>query len=302
MLAHIKKISVLIFILCFNRVFSQEIQGIIKVDAELIQTQDKSFFRDMESNITQFVNQRRWTSDKFGPTEKVKATFNIKLEKADVSTGRYEGSCLVQFSRPVYNSSYETMTLSFFDKDFDFDYTIGQTLDYNDNAFITNISSMIAFYIYIGLGQDYDSFSKLGGNTYFEKANLVVTNAQNAPNNGWRQIGNNPNSRYWLIENFMSPTFKQFREATYTYYRQGMDSFVEKPEEARGKILEALASIKDVHDAKPNATLIRTYFNSKDGELIKIFSDATPMEKTRAIELLKAMDPTNTDNYEKIMK
>lgn len=282
---------------------AQEIIAIVKVDAELVETQEKGIFKDMENNITQFINQRRWTQDKYNPAEKVKMNFTIKLEKkSDFNTGKYQGSAQIQFSRPIYGSGYESMTLNIFDKDFDFDFPQGQTIEYNDNSYIANISSLISFYVYIGLGMDYDSFSMKGGNIFYEKANLVATNAQNAPYDGWRQFGSNQNSRYWMIENFMSPTFQAFREATYTYYRKGMDVMNANPEEARGKIIQSLEAVKSVWDAKPTATLLKTYFNSKGDEYVKIFSESSSSEKTKVVELLKVMDPTATDSYEKILK
>lgn len=282
---------------------AQEILAIVKVDAELVDTQEKGIFREMESNISQFINQRKWTNDKFSAYEKIKMNLTIKLEKkSDVNVGKYVGSAQIQFSRPVYGTGYETMLLNVFDKEFAFDFPQGQTIEFNDNAYITNISSLIAFYIYIGLGMDYDSFAKNGGNIYFEKANLIATNAQNAPFEGWRQTGTNPNSRYWMIENFMSPSFQLFREATYTYYRNGMDVMSTNPDEGRAKILQSLEAVKMVWDAKPTAMLLKTYFNSKGDEYVKIFSEAGSTEKNKVVELLRAMDPTGADNYEKILK
>jgi len=299
------KIIHIAFLLYFSAIVGkgQEIIAIVKVDAELVETQEKGIFKDMENNITQFINQHRWTQDKFNPLEKVKMNLTIKLEKkSDFNTGKYEGSAQIQFSRPIYGSGYESMTLNVFDKDFDFDFPQGQTIEYNDNAYIANISSLVAFYVYIGLGMDYDSFSLRGGNIYFEKANVVSANAQNAPYEGWRQLGSNQNNRYGMMENFMSPTFELFRDATYTYYRKGMDVLAANPEEGRGKIVLALESVKSVWDAKPTATLLKTYFNSKGDEYVKIFSEATSSEKTKVVDLLKLMDPTATDSYEKILK
>ncbi|MFN0047563.1 MAG: DUF4835 family protein [Cytophagales bacterium] len=282
---------------------AQEILAIVKVDAELVETQEKGIFKDMENNITQFINQRKWTNDKFNGSERIKMNLTIKLDrKSDVNVGKYSATAQIQFSRPIFGTGYESMLINIFDKDFGFDFPQGQTIEYNDNAYLANISSLIAFYVYIGLGIDYDSFSKNGGSIFFEKANLISANAQNAPYDGWRQAGSNPNSRYWTIENFMSPSFQLFREATYTYYRNGMDQLAINPDEGRNKIIQSLEAVKLVWDAKPTAPLLKTYFNSKGDEYVKIFSESPAAEKGKVVELLKVMDPTATENYEKILK
>lgn len=280
---------------------AQELIANVIIDHELIQNTEKSIFIDMKSNIQQFINTRKWTNDRYGPTEKIKMNLNIKLQDQP-SIGQFKGVVQIQFIRPVYGVGYETSTINYLDKDFVIQYTLSQPMEFNDNSYTTNLTSLIAFYIYIGLGMEYDSFSKLGGSSYFEKAQLVLNTAQNNGDQGWKQFGNNPNNRYWLNENINNPIFKEFREATYTYYRLALDELAAKPEEARTKIIEVLTTIKRAHDAKPNSALLRTFFNTKGDEIIKIMSEASPAEKGTALELLRIMDPTNTDNYEKMMK
>lgn len=282
---------------------AQEILATVKVDAERIESSDKSFFKNLEVTFTQFLNNRRWTTDKFSNQEKIKMNINIRLIEngTNINTGDYKAEAQVQFSRPVYGTAYESLLFSFYDKDFDFKFLPGEVIDFNENTYISNIGSLLSFFVYIGLGMDYDSFGKLAGTPYFEKANLILTNAQNAGFNGWRQTGTNANSRYWLMENLMNPTFTIFREATYTYYREGLDKFTQNSNEAIGKITQVLSAIKTVNDARPNSCLIRTYFNTKDSEFIKIYSDPAAPSRAQVVEMLKNMDPTNTDNYEKIL-
>jgi hypothetical protein len=233
--------------------------------------------------------------------------FTIKILKADVSSGLYEGTAIVQVIRPVYNSSYESMTLFFLDKNFNFSYLPNQTIEFNENAFITNLGSMLAFFAYIGIGIDYDTFSPLGGSAYFEKANLIANNAlsgsgaSEAERKGWVQFGSDPNNRYWLIENLMASPFRTFREGYYQYHRKGLDLLADDIEAGRSTLLAFLEVIRPVNDGRPNSCLMRTFFNTKDGELINIFKEAPSAEKTRVHELLKAMDPTNTENYDKIL-
>lgn len=288
------------FILVSMAVQAQEINASVLIDAEQVQITDKSVLADMKANITQFINTRRWTNDRFSVNERIKMNLNIKLTDMP-ATGQFTAQAQVQFARPVYGVGYESMGLNFLDKDFSFNYFIGQTIQFNDNSFTDNLSSLIAFYAYFVLGMDYDSFSKLGGSLYFEKAMQVVNNAQQSGFEGWSQLGSNPNSRYWLNENMNSPQFKDFREYSYVYYRNVLDQMVDKPEESRTKAVEMIAILKRINDTKPSSCLLRTYFNTKSDELIKMLSEATAAQKSSAVEMLRAMDPTNTENYEKLL-
>lgn len=302
------KISVFIFFF-FTAIYvnAQEILAVVRINAEKVQTSERQIFKDLENNILQFLNTRRWTNDKFTSQERIKMNLDINLTNADVASGVYFGTVLVSVARPVYGSSYETQTISFFDKNFNFSYVQNQTIEFNDNAFLGNLGALLAFYAYVGLGMDYDSFSKLGGSPFFEKANQVAINAQTGATgdkqrDGWAQFGSDPNSRFALIENLMSSPFKSFREAYYTYHRLGLDKMSESADDGRGVILNFITNLKPISDSRPNSCLMRTFFNTKDGELVNIFREAQAAEKSKVVELLKAMDPSGTDTYEKILK
>lgn len=296
--------KILTLVWCFfftTNVHAQEIMANVIIDAELIQTQEKQIFQDMKETITQFLNTRRWTNDKFSAQEKIKLTIQIRLQSVP-SVNKYKATAQIQSSRPTYGTGYESPVLTFFDTDFNFDYAPSQPIDFNENAYQNNLSSLLAFYAYLAIAMDYDSFSKGGGTQYFDKLVLIMNNAQSGPEAGWRQAESNNNSRYWLLENLTSPQFKEFREGTYVYHRLGLDGMLQDPELGRSKILEVLTNLKKVYDIRSNSCLLRTYFNTKDLELINVFSDGTSSEKSKAIELLKTMDPTNTEKYEKIIK
>jgi Domain of unknown function (DUF4835) len=294
------KIYCLGFILFFQiQVFGQELNVSVLVDAEQIQLTDKSIVNDMRTNISQFLNSRKWTNDKFQINEKIKVNFNLKLTEMP-AISQFKGALQIQFSRPVYGSNYESLSLNFLDKDFNFSYVQGQPIQYNDNTFTDNLSSMLAFYAYFILGMDYDSFSKMGGNPFFEKTLQIVINAAQV-GEGWSQNSSNPNSRYLLNENMNNPQFTEFREYTYQYYRLGLDQMSKSAEDGRNKIIEALPILKKINDTKPNSCLFRTYFNTKKEELVKILADANPQQKNAMVELLKSIDPINTNSYDKIM-
>lgn len=295
--------STLVFVFCVSFAFSQDIIATVKVDAGLIQNLEKQIFEDMEQNIKQFVNNRKWTTDKFGTTEKIKMNILVKLTD-QVSLGKYKGSVQIQSSRPIFNTSYESIMLNFLDRDFNIDYQQFQTIEFNDNTYITNLGSILAFYAYVVLALDYDSFSKLGGNIYLDKALQTLNNAQQKGDGAW-ETNSGQNSRYWFFENLNSPQFKDFREATYLYHRLGFDTMQKnakdgKAEESRAKMLDALSLLKKCNDVRPSSTLLRTYFNTKETELVSIFQESSSIEKARIYELLRVMDPTNLDKYEKL--
>lgn len=296
-----KFLIIFTFSFCYSN--SQDILATVKVDASLIPNFEKQIFEDMEQNIKQFVNTRKWTNDKFGTLEKVKMNILIKLTEQP-TTGKYNGSVQIQSSRPVFNTSYETILLNFLDRDFKIEYLQFQTIDFNDNTYLNNLGSILAFYCYIVLAIDYDSFGKLGGNVFLDKAQQTLNNAQQKGDGAW-ETNSAQNSRYWLFENLNSPQFKDYREATYLYHRLGLDTMQKntkdgKPEESRTKILDGLQLMKKCNDIRPSSTLFRTYFNTKETELVSIFQEASSVEKARIYEMLRLMDPTNLDKYERL--
>ncbi|MDX2195249.1 MAG: DUF4835 family protein [Cytophagales bacterium] len=295
-------LSIIAFIIVSQSV-AQEIFAVVLIDAEQIQLQDKSIFTNMKSDITNFLNNRQWTLDKFDPGEKINMKINIKLQDMSGNNNSFKAITQITVVRPVYGSGYETILLNFLDKDFNFVYNQDQSLDFNENTYTTNLASMLAFYVYIALGMDYDSFSRFAGTPHFDKAvNVLQAAAQSSGEEGWGSQGGNPNNRYWLLENLAHVQFKEFREATYIYYRQALDKMIQNPIDGRKKILDCLNLIKKTFDQRPNSCLLRTYFNSKDAELIKIFQDGDMEIRTKAMTLLKLMDPTNSDNYDLILK
>lgn len=298
-----KKASVIVWlcgVLWATPTLAQELLATVNIDAEQVQSQEKQVFEDLKNNIKQFLNNRRWTTDKFGVSEKIKININIRLDK--MSPNRVEAKAMIQVSRPVYGVGYESPLLSFFDQDFNFDYTQNQTIEFNEQSYIGNLSSLLMFYAYLALAFDYDSFGKLGGNAFFEKAQLIMTNAQGGAEEGWKQFDNNPNSRYWLMDNIMSPQFKEFREAIYVYHRLGFDVLASNAEDGRAKIMQAIGMVKRTHDVRPNSCMLRTFFNTKDNEIINVLSEASSGDRAAMAELLSTMDPTSTEKYEKLTK
>jgi hypothetical protein len=294
-----KLLTILLTIASFSAL-SQELKCAVSINATQIQTSDASVFKEMENAIEQFMNGRKWTNDTYKNHEKIICNFLITVTKMP-SIGTFSASVQVQSARPVYNSSYNSLLFNFADREWEFEYIESMPLEYNDNTFTNNLTSMLAFYAYLIIGLDYDSFSELGGSPYFQRALSVVNNAQQSNLPGWQAIGSNRN-RYWIVENLNNPQMVDLRKAIYHYHRHGLDTFEANPDESRQVILNGLKDIKKVRDVNPNAILVVSFFDAKGKELANIFSDGNIQIRRQAYDIITAIDPSNRSNYEKIIQ
>jgi len=291
---------ILIALLSSSRVFSQELKCSVSINASQIQTSDAGVFQDMEKAIEQFMNGRKWTNDTYKNHEKIVCNFLITITKMP-SIGSFSASVQVQSARPVFNSNYTSLLFNFADREWEFEYIESMPLEYNDNTFTSNLTSMLAFYAYLIIGMDYDSFSELGGTPYFQRALTVVNNAQQSNLPGWQAIGSNRN-RYWIIENLNNPQMADLRKAMYNYHRLGLDTFEKNPEESRVVILNGLKDIKKVRDVNPNAILVVSFFDAKGKELANIFSDGNIQVRRQAYDIITTIDPSNRSSYQKMLQ
>lgn len=295
-----RKILLLLLALSPLSLAAQELNCAVSINASQIQTSDAGIFRDMEKAIEQFMNGRKWTNDTYKPHEKVVCNFLITITKMP-AIGSFSAAVQVQSARPVFNSSYTSLLFNFADREWEFEYVESMPLEYNDNTFTSNLTSMLAFYAYLIIGLDYDSFSELGGTSYFQKAMTVVNNAQQSALPGWQAIGSNRN-RYWIVENLNNPQMTDLRKAIYHYHRNGLDTFESNPDESRQVILNGLKDIKKVRDINPNSVLVVSFFDAKGKELANIFSDGNIQIRRQAYDIITAIDPSNRSNYEKIIQ
>ncbi len=286
-------------------VFAQEINGKINISYDQVKVNQQAnnagqLYADMQAAMTDFVNGRRWSPDNFAPEEKINLTVSLVVQRA-TAQGDYECQAQIQVTRPVFGTSYETVVLRFVDRAFQFNYLPDKPLNFNDNNYSDNLTSMLAFYTYIALALDYDSFGKLGGNAYIARAYNVANLAQNAPYAGWDARGDT-RSRYWLAENLQNQQMVPFREGLYTYHRLALDTFADQPDQARKQILGVLDAIRQVNLLKPAAVVINSFFDAKGDELVNIFSNANPADRRQAFALLSQLDPTKTDNYRRLTR
>ena len=296
------KLFTLIFFLIPSLVLSQELNCRVIVNAEAIQSSDPSTITEMEIAFSEFLNNTKWTSDLFKVEERINCNIIITLnDQSDPALGKYQASVQVLSSRPIYNTDHETILLNFADRDWTFEYVSSQPIIYNENSFIDNLSSLLSYYALIIIGLDYDSFGKLRGEAYFNLAWRVVTNAQNSGYNGWDQF-NSIRNRYWLVENLLNAQMKPIREASYQYHLQGLDHFLETPEEARKMISESIQKILKVNQARPRSILTISFLDAKTDELSQIFSKGDPSLRKRTYNMLVNIDATKRSDFAKMIK
>jgi hypothetical protein len=247
-----------------------------------------------------FLNGRKWISDPILPQERIECSFILNIVSWDGGSS-FSGELQVQSSRPVFNATYTTTLLNLNDKDFDFTYNEGQTIDYSDQNFISNLSSVMAFYAYVIAGFDYDSFSRYGGSAYFALAQQVVINAQTSSYKGWKAFDSNIN-RYWLAENLNNKTYAPLRSLMYDYHRNGLDVMADNAPKGRGAITALLPVLTQTDRQRIGSMLPLLFFTAKSDELVSIFSNADPQERIPAMNLLIQADPSNGMKYQALQK
>ncbi len=281
--------------------WAQELNFTVSINAEVIQTTERAIFDEMKNAFEDFLNKQNWTSDNFKRNERIKANLILTI-RDQPSIGQFTANAQIQFVRPIYGSSYETLLLNYADRDWQFQYTISQRLQFNENSFTNNITALLSYYAFIALGLDYDSFSPLGGTNFYEQAQRIVNNAQNNGGIGWGQFQNRRN-RYWLVENlFTNQQYEPVRLALYNYHINGIDRFQEDPEKAKLTILTALENIQKVNSILPNAVLIRSFLDAKNEEITDIFSRGDMDIRRDAYNVMLKLDPARRSSYQQMVE
>ncbi|WP_370089765.1 DUF4835 family protein [Ekhidna sp.] len=295
--------KVLLFVLAISLAIvapCQELNCRVIVNAQQVQTTERAVFSEMETEFAQFLNTTRWTGDDFDEEEVINCNLVLTISEMP-SIGVFKASVQILSSRPVYGTSYESVIMNFADRDWEFEYLQSQPLRFNENTFNSNITSMLAYYAYMIIGFDYDTFSELGGTPHFQNAFKVVNNAQQTNYSGWQQF-NSVRNRYWLVENVQNPQLEPIRKALYTYHRNGLDIMAEDREQAEKNILAALGEIQKANRARPRSILTITFMDAKSGELQQIFSQSNLATRRQAYNLLNNLDPSRTDEYKSLIE
>jgi len=270
----------------------------VQINSQQVQQSDRRIFETLQKALFEFVNNTKWTNEQYQLTERIECSMFINITSRD--NDDFKATIQVQSRRPAYKTSYNSTMLNTNDQDFDFKYIEFQPLQFSESTMLSNLTSVIAFYCYMIIAVDNESFAPNGGEVYFQKAMAVVNNAQGAVEKGWKQFESTSN-RYWFIENFLNPRFKLMRECYYKYHRLGMDVMTADIESGRAAITECLQNIKKVNQDQPNSFLLRIWFNAKADELVNVYSSAFPDVKAKAVALLSEVDPGNVTKYKKIL-
>ncbi len=301
-----------IFLACcllFGKAASaQELNARVTVVAgQVSSATDKKVFQTLQTALTNFLNGRRWTNDTYAQNEKIVCNFLLNLSEAG-EPNVYRAMLGIQAGRPVYNSTYLSPILNFQDNDVVFKYVEFQPLDFNENnvagsdALSSNLTAVIAFYVNIILGLDYDSFSPRGGDPFFKKAQIITGAAPDGRNiTGWKAFDGQRN-RYWLAENFNNSRYTLLHDAYYTYYRLGMDKMYEDENEARQQVLNALNALNTLNTDNRNLMGLYVFLLGKSDELVKMFKKSPPQERVRASEILQRLDISNANKYKEELK
>ncbi len=287
---------VLIVFLVHVSANAQDLNARVTILSPKVQNTNKRPLEVLEIAIRDFLNNRKWTVNQLKPNERIDCSFVLNLSEWDGSSS-YKAEAQIISSRPVFGTSYNSTILSVSDKNFDFNYTEGQPLEFSDQNFDNNLSSILAFYAYIIIGLDNDTFSKMAGSGYYTKAQAVLNYSQNAPFTGWKAFENLRN-RYWLIENLTNKSFNPLREILYTYHRDGLDQMNENINKARKTIANSLPDLMDLDKQKQGSPLNQVFYTAKSDEIINIFSKSDPQEKMKIYNLMVSVDPANQAKYE----
>lgn len=282
---------------------AQELRCNVSINTSQIQGTNKQVFQTLQKAVYEFMNTTAWTNHVYAIEERIECNLMININQ-QLAADEFKGSFQIQLRRPIFGTSYNSVLFNFKDEDIHFNYVEFEPLEFTPNQHISNLTSLLAYYAYIIIGLDYDSFSLEGGTEYFQKAENIVSNAQNARESGWKPFESSKRNRYWLIENILNDNYTPVRECYFRYHRLGLDVMHDKVEDGRSEIAESLKMIQQVYRKKPDPYLffLKVFFDAKSDELVNIFSESFSDEKNRVFTILNEVDPANSSKYEKIVK
>ena len=284
---------------------AQELLAEVRVSTENVTISDPTLVTQMQNDIRTFLNSRAWTTQTYRPEERIRLKIFIGIT-AIPQNGTYNATMRLISTRPVYGTGYDTNVISIVDRNFNFNYSPQTPLDFSANSFVSNLSSLLGYYAYFVIGLDRDTFARLGGTPYYELARNVVNYSANQTqtnetDEGWRGTGSR--ERHFLLDNITDPQLEAFRTGLYGYYRQGMDLFIEKPDEARASVMAALSGIQKAAITRPSTLFARAFFDAKSDEIANIFrTSQDQQQKQQLVTMLTEVDPTNSAKYQTVLK
>lgn len=289
-----------IIIICSCPVSAQELMVNFSINSNKIQGTNREVFNTMQESIQDLLNNGSWTNHIFEAEERIECNFMINLIE-ETTTNNYKATLSIQSRRPVYGTNYNTVMLNYIDEDFTFKYQEFDQVEFADNTFLSNLTSVLGYWIYFILALDYDSFQKDGGTPFYRKAEKVVTNAQGSGYTGWTGADSrNRKNRYWFMENALNSDYEDLREFMYRYHRLGLDKMEENVELGRAEIYECVLLLEKLYKEKPDPFMqfLRLVFDSKSDEIVRIFSEAPAEQKNKVYNALVTIDPSGSSKFE----
>ena len=283
-----------------QRMQAQELEAKVVVNHSKIQGTNNSVFTTLQDAMTEFLNTRKWSNSQYTARERIACSFNLIVNEYS-DDGRFGCSLMVQANRPVYNASYNTTVLNFNDNAVDFNYIEHDKLEFSDDIIDNNLTAVLAYYAYLIIGLDMDTFSPKGGTDIFHKAENVVNNAQMVGEDGWKAFGDSKN-RHAIINDYMNGAMEPYRQLLYDYHRKGLDEMAQNAERGRSNITTSLALLEKVKQDKPMSVLPQLFTEIKKDELLGIYSKGTTKEKEEVCRILTLVNPSFTEEWEKIKK
>lgn len=295
-----KLLSILLVIFTLSNANAQEFNCKVDIISPSLQTSaaDKQVFEELKGALREFINNTRWGTDNFKIEERIEMNLLINLSEQP-SSDEFGGSIQVTSSRTIHNTNYKSTVFNWIDNDFKFKYQRGTAIQFSIDRHRDNLSSVIAFYCYMIMGYDYDSYALEGGTKWFLKAQQICTNAQGVSEPGWRAAEGQRN-RYWLVENALQQLFQPLREVYYKYHREGFDVLYGDVNKGTNAVIACLELLQKIHKSRPGSFNVQVFFSTKVDELVNLFGGAAPDVKTKAFTLLKSIDPANLNKYNKI--
>lgn len=281
-------------------VSAQELNFTVKINTQKLQTVDPKVFETLEASLNDFLNNQKWTNDIFEPTERIECNVLLTIQEENGPTS-FGADLAIQSSRPIYGTDQKTPVFNHLDTDVNFTYEQYQPLQFSRSRYQDNLTSVLAYYVYIVLGMDYDTFSPLGGEPWFQTAQDIYNNLpSNVANgdDGWKSTSRR--NRYWLVENILSPRVRPLRRALYSYHRQGLDLMHQDVVAGRNGMSEAIGDLLKTDQAYPNSMIVQTFVNAKSNEIVEIFKGASQPEQAFVIQTMTSIDPSNAQRYRSI--
>lgn len=294
-----RTLLICIITLLFGAISAQDFQCQVSINSNQVAGNgNQQRYNDLQQKLYTFIQERKWCQYNLKTTERIECALQINL--TEVSGDVMKGTMNIVLQRPVYKASYKTTLLNFQDKNIQFTYAEGDPLEYADNSNISQFTSLIAYYLNLFLAVEFDSFSMDGGSPYYDKCQSIVNLNQSSKEKGWNVAESGQSNRYWIIENLTNSTYSKLHDFYYQYHRLGLDVMNETPDAGRAVILESLKLLQQVNAQKSNLAMVKVICNTKCDEIVNIFKEGMPSEKTQVVNIMKQIDPTNSSKYDAI--